>query len=104
MNYPVSLPVGTDLIALNPGFSVGGIRVDNPTDAWLLVLGRYWVPPLTLQFATPIIPSSLAVDIRFQASGPSGQVSTLTGSPVTAWLTDQRIPYSRGQTYLTNPI
>jgi hypothetical protein len=103
MNYPVSLPVGTDLVSLNPGFLVGGIRIDNPTNAWLLALNRYWIPPLTLQFATPIIPRSLSVDIRYQAAGPSGQASTLTGSPVIAWITDEILPYSRGQTYLTNP-
>lgn len=54
------------------------------------------IPPYTMGWTRPIVPSALTLDVRF-VNSPSGTPGTTEGQPITVTLYDVEQPYSDGQ-------
>jgi hypothetical protein len=83
------------------GFEIAGIQINNQSDTWLFLdcLSQY-IPPHTLAFSAPILPSALQATITAIASPSGGNPSVNTGTyTVTVYDTPQ--PASAGLAYDT---
>lgn len=80
-------PVGNlEAISLSAG-ETRGVIVDNPSGSWVQLFPTFdWIAPYTLGYTRTLPNSAANVSIRYQTTGPSGQVSTLAGDPIRVWL------------------
>lgn len=98
MQRQYTLQLGSDLVGatIAANTQIGGMQVDNPSGSWLHVeVVDQYVPPFTLGWQLILLPTQLAVTIRFTNS-PSGTPSKLTGSPVVVTLSDMPLGQSQG--------
>lgn len=74
-----------------------GIEIDNASGSWLYIPTlETWVSPYTLGWAQAFPYGVASVDI-IAGNGPSGQIGTSQGDPITVYLSDQPVAASAGQ-------
>jgi hypothetical protein len=101
-------PPGGSLQDWAPGFStagspIRGIKIDNTSGSWLSLiipgLPVQYVPPYTLGWSMSLLTPLNTVTVN--SGGPSGSVSTNSGTNVTVYVYDESIGDSAGNTYYT---
>lgn len=98
-----SIPAGQSLIGHMPpkGFPIFNVQIDNASGNWLQVNpGGFLIAPLTLGWATNLIPSAASVDI-IQAAGPAGSIGNnpLLGGIVNVALYSEPLGNESGTQY-----
>lgn len=86
-----------DLVAMSlPAGHARGIVIDNPSGSWLTVYPLFdYVPPYTLGWSRDFPMSVASATVRY-TDGPSGEISTLAGDPMSVALDTDPVGASDG--------
>lgn len=96
---------GGGIAAMQEGFLIRGVVIDNPSGSWVVLKPTLqYIPPYTFGWSTNIVPGQQVMGAAY-IDGPVGnQPSSKAGLPVVIYLYDIQVGNQAGYTFVdTNP-